>query len=154
MATLVKSFAIQGIDGYRVDIEVTTLDGQPMLSIIGLGDLAVKEAGERIQAAMDSCGYDFPKKKVIINLAPGDKKKKGSHFDLAMAIALLQETNTIAAKQLEQFGLIGELALNGNIRSCTGNQSWISGRQSRRYPAGTDDVSRRNNQCYGYKGKK
>lgn len=120
MATLVKSFAIQGIDGYRVDIEVTTLDGQPMLSIIGLGDLAVKEAGERIQAAMDSCGYDFPKKKVIINLAPGDKKKKGSHFDLAMAIALLQETNTIAAKQLEQFGLIGELALNGNIRSCTG----------------------------------
>lgn len=120
MATLVKSFAIQGIDGYRVDIEVTTLDGQPMLSIIGLGDLAVKEAGERIQAAMDSCGYDFPKKKVIINLAPGDKKKRGSHFDLAMAIALLQETNTIAAKQLEQFGLIGELALNGNIRSCTG----------------------------------
>lgn len=79
MATLVKSFAIQGIDGYRVDIEVTTLDGQPMLSIIGLGDLAVKEAGERIQAAMDSCGYDFPKKKVIINLAPGDKKKNRTY---------------------------------------------------------------------------
>lgn len=102
MATLVKSFAIQGIDGYRVDIEVTTLDGQPMLSIIGLGDLAVKEAGERIQAAMDSCGYDFPKKKVIINLAPGDKKKKGSHFDLAMAIALLQETNE-QANETERF---------------------------------------------------
>lgn len=95
MATLVKSFAIQGIDGYRVDIEVTTLDGQPMLSIIGLGDLAVKEAGERIQAAMDSCGYDFPKKKVIINLAPGDKKKKGSHFDLAMAI--VKEVRSVRA---------------------------------------------------------
>lgn len=120
MATMVKSFAIQGIDGYAVDIEVTTLDGQPMLSIIGLGDLAVKEAGERIQAALDTCGYDFPKKKVVISLAPGDKKKSGSHFDLAMAVALLQQTKTIGAKELEQYAFIGELALNGSLRPCSG----------------------------------
>ena len=120
MATLVRSFAVQGIDGFPVDIETSTLEGQPMISIIGLGDQAVREAGERIQAALDDCGYDFPKKKVIISLAPGDKKKRGSHFDLAMAIGLLQQSGTIAAKDLKQYGLIGELSLNGDLRPCSG----------------------------------
>ena len=86
MATVVRSFAIQGIDGYPVDIEVKMLEGQPVISIIGLGDQAVKEAAERIQAAIDESGYVFPKKRVIISLAPSDKKKSGSHFDLAMAV--------------------------------------------------------------------
>ena len=80
MATLVKSFAIQGIDAYPVDIETKTMEGQPMISIIGLGDQAVKEAAERIQSAIDESGYEFPKKKVIISLAPSDKKKCGSHL--------------------------------------------------------------------------
>lgn len=65
MATLVKSFAIQGIDAYTVDIETKTMDGQPMVTIIGLGDQAVKEASERIQSAIDESGYEFPKKKVL-----------------------------------------------------------------------------------------
>ena len=69
MATVVKGFAIQGIDGYPVDIEVKTLEGQPMITIIGLGDLSVKEAAERIQASIDESGYVFPKKRVIISLA-------------------------------------------------------------------------------------
>ena len=89
MATVVRSFAIQGIDGYPVDIEVKMLEGQPVISIIGLGDQAVKEAAERIQAAIDESGYVFPKKRVIISLAPSDKKKSGSHFDLAMAVGVL-----------------------------------------------------------------
>ena len=75
MATVVESFAISGIDGYMVDIETKTLEGQPMISIIGLGDQAVREAAERIQSAIDESGYVFPKKKIIISLAPGDKKK-------------------------------------------------------------------------------
>ena len=78
MATVVKSFAIQGIEGYNVDIETKLLDGQPVTSIIGMGDVAVKEAGDRIQSAIDESGYVFPKKRVIISLAPGDKKKRGS----------------------------------------------------------------------------
>ena len=72
-----------------MDIETKMLDGQPMISIIGLGDQAVKEAAERIQAAIDESGYVFPKKRVIISLAPSDKKKSGSHFDLAMAVGVL-----------------------------------------------------------------
>lgn len=101
MATMVKSFAIQGIDGFVVDIEVKTLDGQPMISVIGLPDQAVKEAAERIQSALDESGYEFPKKKIIISLAPGDQKKRGSHFDIAMAVGVLQETEAIAAKNMD-----------------------------------------------------
>ena len=59
MASLVKSFAIDGIDGYQVDIETKTLDGQPSISVIGLGDQAVKEASERVQAAIDETGYAY-----------------------------------------------------------------------------------------------
>ena len=109
MATVVKSFAIQGIDGYPVDIEIKTLEGQPMISIIGLGDLSVKEAAERIQASIDESGYVFPKKRVIISLAPSDKKKSGSHFDLAMAVGVLQQNEDIGAKDIGNYGFIGEL---------------------------------------------
>lgn len=120
MATVVKSFAIQGIEGYNVDIETKILEGQPMTSIIGMGDVAVKEAGDRIQSAIDESGYIFPKKRVIISLAPGDKKKRGSHYDLAMAIGVLQEDKSIAVKELEQYGFIGELCLDGGLRACCG----------------------------------
>ena len=120
MATVVRSFAIQGIDGYPVDIEVKMLEGQPVISIIGLGDQAVKEAAERIQAAIDESGYVFPKKRVIISLAPSDKKKSGSHFDLAMAIGVLCQNGDIVVKNLKEYGFIGELSLDGRLRFCRG----------------------------------
>lgn len=120
MATVVKSFAIQGIDGYAVDIEIKTLEGQLLINIIGLGDLAVKEAAERVQAAIDETRYVFPKKKVIISLAPSDKKKSGSHFDLAMAVGVLYQNEDISAKNLSEYGFIGELSLDGRLRACRG----------------------------------
>lgn len=120
MATVVRSFAIQGIDGYPVDIEVKMLEGQPVISIIGLGDQAVKEAAERIQAAIDESGYVFPKKRVIISLAPSDKKKSGSHFDLAMAVGVLCQNGDIVVKNLKEYGFIGELSLDGRLRACRG----------------------------------
>lgn len=120
MATMVKSYAIQGINGFDVTIEVKTLDGQPMISVIGLPDQAVKEAAERIQSAIDESGYEFPKKKIIISLAPGDTKKRGSHFDLAMAIGLLMEMDEISIKLKESIAFIGELSLNGELRACHG----------------------------------
>ena len=77
MATVVKSMATSGVDGFMVEIEASIIRGQQQaVSIIGLGDQAVKEAGERMQAAIESCGYDIPKDKVIISLAPGDRRKK------------------------------------------------------------------------------
>ena len=121
MATVVKSMSVEGIDGFEIEVEATTIRGQQqMISIIGLGDQAVKEAGERMQAALEFCGYDIPKDKVIISLAPGNRRKKGSHYDLAMTIALLQQTDQITAKALEQYAFIGELSLNGRIRPCNG----------------------------------
>ncbi len=77
MATLVNCFAINGIEGYLVEIETDTIYGQPSISIIGLGDQAIKEAGERIQSSIINKEYDFPKMKIVINLAPSHIKKRG-----------------------------------------------------------------------------
>lgn len=121
MATLVKSFAISGIEAYTVDIEVKTIEGQPMTSIIGLGDKAVQEAADRITSAIDELGFVFPKKKVIISLAPSYQKKSGSHFDLAMAIGLMMNEEYLVSKvNMRDLGMIGELALDGHLRSCRG----------------------------------
>jgi magnesium chelatase family protein len=119
--------ATSGVDGFMVEIEASTIRGQQQsLSIIGLPDQAIKEAGERIQAAIESCGYDFPKDKSIISLAPSDKKKRGSHFDLGMIIAILVQTDQISPKNLSDYAFIGELALDGRIRPCTGVLSMVT----------------------------
>lgn len=120
MASIVKSFAISGVDGYLVDVETKEIAGQPMTSIVGLGDTAVKEARERVQGAINDSGFTFPQKKIVVNLAPSDLKKSGSHFDLAIAIVMLLETEQIILKRDEEFAYIGELSLNGKIRGCIG----------------------------------
>ena len=127
MATMVKSMALEGIEGFPVEIEAATIRGQQqMVSIIGLGDQAVKEAGERIQAAITCYGYDLPKDKTLISLAPGNRRKRGSHYDLGMTLALLAETDQIAARDIEKYVFIGELSLDGRIRPCTGVLSMIT----------------------------
>lgn len=89
MASIVKSCAISGVDGYVVDVETKTIVGQPMISIVGLGDTAVKEARERVESAIVDAHFVFPEMKIVINLSPSDLKKSGSHFDLPIAIGLL-----------------------------------------------------------------
>ena len=91
-----------------------------MISVIGMGNTAVKESADRVQSAIDESGYVFPKKHIIISLAPGDMKKKGSHYDLAMAIGVLQEDDNIATRELYQYAFIGELCLDGGLRACCG----------------------------------
>lgn len=120
MASIVNSFAISGVEAYLVDVEVKTITGQPMISIVGLGDTAVKEARERVEAAINDSKYKFPQKKVVINLAPSDLKKSGSHFDLAIAIGILIETGQLVLVKKEKFGIIGELSLNSRLRACSG----------------------------------
>lgn len=89
MAAVVNSFSIFGIDGYLVKIEIDTIYGQPSVSIVGMRDTAIKEARERLEAAIINSKFEFPKMKIVINLSPSDIKKRGAHFDLGMAIALL-----------------------------------------------------------------
>lgn len=80
MASVVNSFSISGIDGYIVTIEADTIYGKPSFSIIGLGDIAIKEAAQRIESAINSSKYEFPKMRILINLAPGDIKKEWYTF--------------------------------------------------------------------------
>ncbi|MCR4697224.1 MAG: hypothetical protein K5654_07905 [Lachnospiraceae bacterium] len=120
MASIVKSFSLSGINGYRVDVETSLIQGKASISIIGLGDTAIKEAAERIRSALSAYSFDYPQLKIIINLAPGDFKKRGSHYDLAMAVGLLQASNQIHCDNLSDFGFLGELSLTGNIRHCKG----------------------------------
>ena len=120
MATIVNCFAVEGIDGFPVEIEASLITGMPCMSIIGLGDQAVQEAGDRIRAAIVASGYKIPSSKLILSLAPGDQKKTGSHYDLGMAIVLLKESKQIYAKRLPEFAIIGELSLTGNIRPSNG----------------------------------
>ena len=123
MAVVVQSFSIMGVDGYPVDIEVDVISGMPGITIVGMGDTAVREARERIQSAMVNARYEFPNKKIVINLAPSDIKKSGSNFDLAMVIGLLKRAGQInppLSVDMDEFAFIGELSLTSQLRPCSG----------------------------------
>jgi magnesium chelatase family protein len=120
MAVTIKSFALDGVDSYVVHVEVNTNFGQPGISIIGMADKAINEAAERIKASLVSGGFEYPESRIVINLAPSSKKKYGTHFDLAMAIGLLVQTDQLSDKAAKHYGFIGELSLNGDIRGVKG----------------------------------
>lgn len=122
MATVCRSFSLAGVNAYPVLVETVTLHGQPSVNIVGLGDTAVKEASHRLQAALTSGDFEFPKMKVVINLAPSGVKKSGSHFDLPMAISLLCEAGQVSLNldSLGRMAFIGELSLNAELRPVNG----------------------------------
>jgi magnesium chelatase family protein len=115
------SAAVFGIDAYLVEVEVDVGSGRPGdFNVVGLPDVAVKESRERIKAALKNCGHDFPPQSVTVNLAPADIRKEGSAFDLPMALAILGCQGTFFGKRLEQFIFLGELSLDGQVRSVRG----------------------------------
>lgn len=120
MASTVYSFAVSGVEGRIVEVEADTIGFIPSVSIVGLGDTAVKEAKDRLEAAICHCGFEFPQQKIVINLAPSDMKKAGTHYDLAMAVGILLRSNQIQGKPLDEVGFIGELTLNADVRPCSG----------------------------------
>src|SRR3990172_1116357 len=88
MISKILSSAVFGVDAYLVEVEVDIAFGFPQFSTVGLPEGAVKESKERVKAAVKNCGYDFPQKRITVNLAPADIKKEGSAFDLPIAIAI------------------------------------------------------------------
>lgn len=120
MASIVISFAISGIDGHLIEVETDTMPGINSVSIVGLGDKAVKEARERLEAAINYSNYNFPFQKIVFNLAPSDMKKTGTHYDLAMAVGLLIRTEQLRPIDIHETGFIGELSLNAHIRPVSG----------------------------------
>jgi magnesium chelatase family protein len=115
------SAAVFGIDAYLVEVEVDVGSSKPGdFNVVGLPDIAVKESRERIKAALKNCGHDFPPQSVTVNLAPADIRKEGSAFDLPMALSILGCQGTFFGKRLDQFILLGELSLDGQVRSVRG----------------------------------
>ncbi len=112
--------ALCGIDGFEVTVECSAQKKLPTLEIIGLPDTAVKEARERIRAAATNSGIRFPSLEMILNLAPANRKKEGSAFDLAMLVSVLICGGTIPAEGVERMSFIGELSLSGEVRPVDG----------------------------------
>ena len=119
MFSRVKSFGVSGVGGYPVAVEVFISNGLPAFEIVGLPDTAVKEARERIRAAIKSNGFRFPVSRMTVNLAPADKKKAGTLYDLPMLIGILAANGDIAAPQ-DDCAFLGELSLTGELRPITG----------------------------------
>ena len=116
-----------GLDAYKIDVEVDVTNSLPSVTIVGLPDNAVSEAKERIRSAIKNSGYTFPNTKVVINLAPADIKKEGTFFDLPMAIGILQEEGVIESEKIKDTAFIGELSLDGSVRSVNGILSIVTG---------------------------
>ena len=117
---VVNSRAGVGVNAPAVTIEVHVSNGLPGLSIVGLPEASVKESKDRVRGAILNSGFEFPAKRIIINLAPADLPKEGGRFDLPIAIGILLASSQIECKSIDQYELLGELALGGGLREFTG----------------------------------
>ncbi len=115
-----RTFTLLGVSARHVHVEVDVHTGLPAFSIVGLPDPAVRESRERVRAAVVNSGFDFPLRRITVNLAPADLRKAGPGFDLAIAAALLAASGQLPASSLERLALAGELALDGSIRAVHG----------------------------------
>jgi magnesium chelatase family protein len=116
----VFSGAVSGIDAYLVEVEVDIQHGLPAFTTVGLPDAVVKESKDRIKAAIRNSGYQFPSERITVNLAPASRKKEGAVFDLPIALGILAASGQIKSKILENYIILGELSLDGSIKSVKG----------------------------------
>ena len=120
MLAKVCSAAVNGIEAYPVEVEVNAGWGDTIVVIVGLPDAAVKESRDRVSTAITNSAFKFPMGRTTINLAPADVKKEGPSFDLPIAIGMLAASEQFESEQLENFVMVGELALTGAVRSVKG----------------------------------
>lgn len=118
--SIVNSRGQAGIHSPCVTIETHITGGLPAFSIVGLPETAVKESRERVRSALLNCQFDFPIRRITVNLAPADTPKEGSRFDLPIAIGILAATQQIACQALDSYEFAGELALSGALRAVKG----------------------------------
>ncbi|MDF1613520.1 YifB family Mg chelatase-like AAA ATPase [Desulfurivibrio dismutans] len=120
MLAKVKSGAVVGVDGLLVDVEVDISRGLPVFTTVGLAEGAVRESKERVKAAVKNSGYDFPARRITINLAPADLKKGGTGYDLPIAVGILAAGDFLDPDRVADWCLIGELSLDGGLRPTPG----------------------------------
>jgi len=116
----IASLTFNGIDIIDVDVQVQISPGIPAFTIVGLADKTIAESKERVKAALSSIGLALPTKKILINLAPADLVKEGSHFDLAIACSILTAMNILPELEILEYLIIGELSLDGSILPVSG----------------------------------
>jgi magnesium chelatase family protein len=120
MLSKVCSAALNGIEAFPVEVEVNAGWGDTLVVIVGLPDAAVKESRDRVSTALTNSGFKFPMGRTTINLAPADVKKEGPSFDLPIALGMLAASEQLETDQLDNFIIVGELALTGAVRPCKG----------------------------------
>jgi magnesium chelatase family protein len=120
MLSKVFTCAIMGIDGLIIEVETDVSNGLPGFSIVGLPDTAVRESRERVRTSIKNSDYEYPVKKVTVNLAPADVKKEGPCYDLSIAIGILSATGQIRCSNLCEYIILGELSLDGRVKPVDG----------------------------------
>lgn len=120
MLAKVRSATVLGVEGHSVRVEVHVAQGLPSFAIVGLPDASCRESRDRVRAAVQSSGFEWPQQRVTVNLAPTNLRKVGSGLDLAMAVAHLVATRQLSAPLTEGRGYLGELGLDGSVRAVPG----------------------------------
>ncbi len=120
MVVRVATVAFEGIEARPVDVQVQIANGNVVFTVVGLGDKAVAESRERVRAALNASGLAMPAKRITVNLAPADLPKEGSHYDLPIALGIMAAIGAIAPDALQNYTVLGELALDGTITAVAG----------------------------------
>ena len=120
MVVRVATVAFEGIEARPVDVQVQISSGDVKFMVVGLGDKAVAESRERVRAALNASGLALPARRITVNLAPADMPKEGSHYDLPIALGVMAAIGAIPSDSLDNFTVIGELALDGTITAVAG----------------------------------
>ena len=117
---VVQTRAKQGVQAPLLSVEVHLSNGLPAFHMVGLHETAVKESKDRVRSAIINSHFEFPARRITVNLAPAELPKEGSRFDLAIAIGILSASGQIPADKLSDYEFIGELALSGELRPVPG----------------------------------
>lgn len=121
MVSIVKSMSLEGLEGYLIEVQTDVTGGIPNFDIVGLPDASVREARERIKSAIKNTNFEFLSRKVLINLAPADKKKEGTILDLPMALGVLISVGEVKNSSImDDTVFLGELSLNGQVNRVNG----------------------------------
>ena len=120
MAARVVTLAFQGVEARRVDVQAQFTGGESKFFLVGMGDKAISESRERVRAAFSGLGLSLPSRRIIVNLAPADLPKEGSHYDLPIALAIMAGMNIVPPDVLDDWAAVGELSLDGRITPVAG----------------------------------
>ena len=117
MLSNIITVSVKGIESEIVNVETDVSLGLPALNMVGLPDMTLRESRERIRSALKNAGFDFPARRITINLSPANTKKYGNHFDLPMAIGIMSAMDVIPYSSLKEYAFLGELSLDGTVKS-------------------------------------